>query len=76
MIEIDPIHKLISIPAIWVPDPDVQMQEIVNMIERSRVAQSFLRGEISFDDYLCFLAEQGFDPLEFYAIWNAGGTFL
>lgn len=76
MLEVDPIHKLISIPAIVIPDPDLQMQEIENMIERSRVAQSFLRGEIGFDDYLCFLAEQGFDPVEFYDVWNAGGIFL
>ncbi|MEQ9671314.1 hypothetical protein [Coleofasciculus sp. G2-EDA-02] len=76
MIEVDSVHRLISVPAIWVPVPDMQVQEIGNMIERSRAAQSFLRQEISFDDYLCLLAEQGFDPMDFYDIWDNGGTFL
>jgi len=76
MLEIDPVHRLISVPAIWVPEPDMQIQEICNMIERSKAAQSFLRQEISFDDYLCLLAEQGLEPMDFYKIWDKGGTFL
>jgi len=72
----DPIHSLIAIPLIWTPDPSQQGEEVGNMIERSFVAQRFLRGEIKWDDYLCFLAEQDFDPVEFHAVWDNGGYFL
>ncbi|MDZ7970857.1 MAG: hypothetical protein RM368_39050 [Nostoc sp. DedSLP03] len=64
----------ISTPAIWYPgQSDIEFSEELSlMMERAAITRDFLNGDISPDQLLDFINDQGFDVFEVADDWDLG----